>query len=96
MDGLTRAVAGGIYSPNEARRREGLPAVKDGDEPRLQAQVVPLSAANATPAPSAPSAPSAPAAGDGEDDQGSGEPPPKPERTSGDFLRMIKDARHAA
>jgi HK97 family phage portal protein len=57
MDGLTKAVAGGIYSPNEARKLEGLPRKAHGDEPRLQAQVVPLSAASATPAPSAPAAP---------------------------------------
>jgi HK97 family phage portal protein len=43
IDGLTRAVQGGIYSPNEARAKEGLPAVEDGDEPRVQQQVVPLS-----------------------------------------------------
>src|SRR5262249_21273699 len=36
---------GGIFSPNEARNKEGLPSVKDGDEPRVQQQVVPLSAA---------------------------------------------------
>ena len=47
MDGLAKAVSGGIYSPNEARQKEGLPPADGGDEPRLQAQVVPLSAANA-------------------------------------------------
>ena len=56
MDAFSKAVLGGIYAPNEARRKEGLPAAKDGDEPRLQAQVVPLSAASAVP-PAAPSAP---------------------------------------
>ena len=44
IEGLARAVQGGIYSPNEARRLESLPAAKDGDEPRVQQQVVPLSA----------------------------------------------------
>ena len=34
----------GIYSPNEARKLMGLPPAKDGDEPRVQQQVVPLSA----------------------------------------------------
>lgn len=64
MDGLTKAVAGGLYSPNEARAREGLPAAKFGDEPRMQAQCVPLSAYFDQPkvAPSAPAAPSAPGA----------------------------------
>lgn len=42
---LKDGVMGGIFSPNEARNKEGLPSVKDGDEPRVQQQVVPLSAA---------------------------------------------------
>ena len=44
IDGLVRGVQGGIYSPNEARALEGYAAVKDGNEPRVQQQVVPLSA----------------------------------------------------
>jgi HK97 family phage portal protein len=60
IEGLARGVQGGIYAPNEARAQEGLDAAKFGDEPRVQAQVVPLSAA--TGIPSAPSAPSASAA----------------------------------
>jgi HK97 family phage portal protein len=61
VEGLARAVQGGVYSPNEARQIEGLDAVAFGDEPRLQAQVVPLSMAGKIPtAPSAPSAPAAP------------------------------------
>ena len=44
MDALTKAVQGGVYSVNEARATESLPAAEDGDEPRLQAQVVPISA----------------------------------------------------
>lgn len=44
---LKEGVIGGIFSPNEARNQEGLPDVKFGDEPRLQQQVVPLSAAAA-------------------------------------------------
>lgn len=57
--GLTKGIAGGLYSPNEARRREGLKAVDFGDEPRVQAQVVPLSNVGklAEPTPSAPAAP---------------------------------------
>lgn len=45
MDGLAKAVQGGIYSPDEARAREELPAVPGGHgrEPRVQQQVVPLS-----------------------------------------------------
>jgi len=70
IEGLTRAVQGGILSPNEARNSEDLDSVKFGDEPRVQQQVVPLSAAAAIPArasgqqptkiPPSPSAPSAP------------------------------------
>jgi HK97 family phage portal protein len=66
IDALARGVTGGIYSPNEARNKEGLPSVKDGDEPRLQAQVVPLSQVGKIPPASTP--PTAPSA----------EPEPKP------------------
>jgi HK97 family phage portal protein len=59
---LSSGVLGGIYSPNEARKEEELPAVEAGDEPRVQQQVVPLSAANQIqPAPGPHSAPPAPA-----------------------------------
>jgi hypothetical protein len=69
MEGLGKGVLAGIYAPNEARRLEGLPAAKEGNEPRLQAQVVPLSAWDKQPvAPSAPSAPAAPAANDNADE----------------------------
>jgi HK97 family phage portal protein len=71
IDALVRAVQGGIYAPNEARAKEDMPAVAFGDEPRVQQQVVPLSAAgaisggttvNAPTSPTVPAAPSAPAA----------------------------------
>lgn len=55
IEALARGVQGGIYSPNEAREQEGLPDVAFGQEPRVQQQVVPLSAAAGIP--SAPSAP---------------------------------------
>jgi HK97 family phage portal protein len=58
IEGLARAVQGGIFSPNEARASESLDEVKFGDEPRVQQQVVPLSAAAAIPA--APASPGAP------------------------------------
>jgi HK97 family phage portal protein len=67
IEALTRGVQGGIFSPNEARNHEGLDDVKAGDEPRVQQQVVPLSAAEAitTPAhgagPTSPHPPPAPA-----------------------------------
>jgi HK97 family phage portal protein len=57
IEALTRGVQGGIYAPNEARNKEGLDSVKFGDEPRVQQQVVPLSAAGAIPAAPAPHAP---------------------------------------
>lgn len=62
LESLARAVQGGIYAPNEARAIEDLPEVAFGDEPRVQQQVVPLSAAEGIPsAPAAPAAPPAPA-----------------------------------
>jgi HK97 family phage portal protein len=54
IDALARGVQGGIYSPNDARNSEGLDSVSYGDEPRVQQQVVPLSAAAGIPAPPAP------------------------------------------
>jgi len=66
---LAQAVQGGIYSPNEARALEDLPAVEDGDSPRVQQQVIPLEAWSQPPpssprpdAPAAPDGPQAPAA----------------------------------
>lgn len=44
MKGLGDAIQRGVYSPNEARRKEKLPDVEGGEEPRVQKQVVPLSA----------------------------------------------------
>jgi HK97 family phage portal protein len=64
IEGLSKAVVGGIYTPNEARNEEDLKSVPFGDEPRVQQQVVPLSAAGKIPAsPAAPSAPPAPKPG---------------------------------
>jgi len=57
IDALARGVQGGILAPNEAREREGLDNVEFGDEPRVQQQVVPLSAAGAIPAAPGPGAP---------------------------------------
>ena len=65
IETLARGVQGGIFSPNEARAQEDLPAVDYGDEPRVQQQVVPLSAAAAiepSPMGPAPAVPAAPAA----------------------------------
>jgi HK97 family phage portal protein len=54
MTSLKEAVLGGILAPNEARNLEGYDDVPHGDEPRVQQQQVPLSAAGAIPAPGAP------------------------------------------
>lgn len=51
IETLGEGVLKGIYSPNEARNMVGLPDAKDGDEPRVQQQVVPLSAWDKEPAP---------------------------------------------
>ena len=60
---LAQAVQGGIMAPNEARAEESLDSVKFGDEPRVQQQVVPLSAAAAIPAaPGSPGSPTQPGA----------------------------------
>lgn len=64
VDGLTKGVQGGLFTPNEAREKEGLSPVESGDIPYLQAQMTPInmlqqiSAANnvapeAAPAPAA-------------------------------------------
>lgn len=62
MEGLSRGTLGGIISPDEARETEGYPKVPGGfgEEPRVQQQVVPLSAAAAIPA--APASPPQPPA----------------------------------
>jgi hypothetical protein len=62
IEALARAVQGGIFSPNEARNQESLESVNYGDEPRVQQQVVPLSAAAKIPAAPGPGAPPAAAA----------------------------------
>ena len=69
---LTKAIQGGLYSPDEAREREGLPAAPEGSGkvPYVQSQMVPLTIAADPPAP-APAPALAPAPGpddDGEDD----------------------------
>lgn len=60
IEGLVKGIQGGLFSPNEGRAREGLPAVEFGDEPRVQAQVVPLSFASLTTAAAATTPPPSP------------------------------------
>lgn len=43
MEAYGKAIQNGVFAPNEARARENLPPVKDGDDPRVQQQLVPLS-----------------------------------------------------
>lgn len=61
FEALQAGINAGVLSPNEARRAQDLPAVEFGDEPRMQAQQVPLSAWY-KPSPAAASAASADAA----------------------------------
>jgi HK97 family phage portal protein len=63
IEALARGVQSGIFSPNEARAAEDLDAVPYGDEPRVQAQMVQLSAVGGIPAAPTPAVPpSAPVA----------------------------------
>jgi HK97 family phage portal protein len=69
VDGYVKGVQGGIFSPNEARDEFELDEVPFGDEPRVQQQLVPLSAASqiqnpihATPIAPSPGPPSPPPA----------------------------------
>ena len=92
IESLARGVQGGIYAPNEARNIEGLDDVPYGDEPRVQQQVVPLSAAaaipSAPPSPGAEGAPPAPA-----------DKPPTPPETKGnrdDIQREVRNLLNSA
>jgi HK97 family phage portal protein len=85
IDALARGVQGGILAPNEARGMEGLAKAKEGDEPRVQQQVVPLSAwakaPPAAPVPAAPKPPPPPAA-----------EPPKPKQLEQEEVERIASA----
>jgi HK97 family phage portal protein len=94
IESLARGVQGGIYAPNEARAMEGLDEVKYGDEPRVQQQVVPLSAAanippkgtppGITPPTPSPDAPPAPP------------PAPAPKGNRDDIQREVRNLLAAA
>jgi HK97 family phage portal protein len=73
IEALARGVISGIYSPDEARAEEDLPAVEDGygAMPRVQQQVVPLSYGADLKPPSAASPAPPPAAGGSADGGGS-------------------------
>jgi HK97 family phage portal protein len=87
LEGLARAVQGGIYAPNEARNLEGLESVPYGDEPRVQQQVVPLSAASKIPA--APAAP--PALGPADKPPPPGDKPPPEKGNHDDIQREVRN-----
>jgi HK97 family phage portal protein len=80
ISALKEGVQGGIFSPNEARNKEGLDNVAYGDEPRTQQQVVPLSAAAGISAGAPPSGktiiPPAPPAPPASGSSGASGPPP--------------------
>jgi HK97 family phage portal protein len=101
IDALSRGVQGGIYSPNEAREREGLDRVKFGEEPRVQQQVVPLSAAGAIPAAPGPGAPPSaagvPMFGKPPADNADKPPPAKQDGTNSDNIqREVRNILRAA
>jgi HK97 family phage portal protein len=42
VEGLTKGIQGGLFTPNEAREKEGLEPVESGDAPFLQSQMTPI------------------------------------------------------
>ena len=96
IEGLFRCDQGALFTPNEDRAREGLPAVPFGDEPRVQAQVVPLSYANQAPGKASPTAPSADPPSPGEEpeteepeaEEPEAEEPPEDEKPNEDELSL--------
>lgn len=100
IEALTRAVQGGILAPNEARAEEGLEEVPFGDEPRVQQQVVPLSAAGKIPsAPGSPgpgAAPGAPGPGASAEIPPSAPPTTAPKDFGDDIKRETRNIIAAA
>jgi HK97 family phage portal protein len=77
------ALNGGWQSINEVRAQEGLEPVPGGEEPRVQMQYVPLSAANEPPPAAPPTGPAEPT-----------DPPPDPTTTSApDRVRLRRMVR---
>lgn len=64
MEAYGIGVTKGILAPNEVRKREGLAPAEGGDEPRVQMQMVPLSAPPVTPVAPAPTSDDAKTAAD--------------------------------
>jgi HK97 family phage portal protein len=98
IEGLARGVISGIYSPDEARASEELPAVPGGvgKEPRVQQQVVPLSFGADMQPPSAQPAPVAEPPP--QEDPPPDAPPPDKAAISAAVLRAAErhHVRHAA
>jgi len=72
IDATCKGIQGGLFTPNEARAREGLSPVPAGDQPYLQAQMVPMGTTASKPKPAPAPAPAA--AGDASPDE-SGDTP---------------------
>lgn len=73
VDGLTKGIQGGLFTPDEARGREGLPPVPGGDRPYLQAQMVRMG--TPPPAPPPPVAPPADPNAEPPPDEPAADPP---------------------
>lgn len=85
-DAATKYVGSGIWSPNEARAREGLLPVKGGETPYLQQQNWSLEALAERPAPVEPAI--TPPAPEGEDDES--DEPEVDEEAAKSFARQVK------
>jgi HK97 family phage portal protein len=97
IEALARGVQGGIYAPNEAREQEGLDRVPYGDEPRVQQQVVPLSAAASIPTAPGPHAPQAPPPASADSDGDKQPPkPPQPKVKANDLQRAARNVNRRA
>jgi HK97 family phage portal protein len=92
IESLARGVQGGIYAPNEARAMEGLDEVKFGDEPRVQQQVVPLSAAANIPPKGGPITPPSPSP----EAPPAAPPAPAPKGNRDDIQREVRNLLAAA
>jgi HK97 family phage portal protein len=101
IEALARGVQTGIYAPNEARNAEDLPDVEFGDEPRVQQQVVPLSAWDKAP-PATPGPPAPPAAdgadpdADDDDDEANDDTEAEKGLLAGIFERVADERARAA
>jgi len=97
IEALARGTISGIFSPDEARNSEDLPKTPYGDEPRVQQQVVPLSAwANPAVAPTPRPAPSPPAPGNENEPEAEGEEESEAASAAELIREFSEGARNAA